>query len=128
MSEGVKGLNSTVIAVICISGFLYTVGFDASVFVNLALLILILACGFSYLFRGKTVKQFWLLLIALVVGPPLISSFLDHLFPDHVPYMPSSVGSLWLLLIAMIVVSILYVRHRWTRDVSAEKRMTNERQ
>src|SRR5688572_17714257 len=98
MSEGVKELSRTVIAVICISGFLTALGFDARIFVNLALLILILACGLSYLFRGRPVKKFWLLLIALVVGPPLISSFLHHLFQDHLRYKPISVGSLWLLL------------------------------
>lgn len=121
-------LVRAVIIIVCVAGLFNVLGIDSSILLSYALFVLILSCAFHYIFKGSSLNHFWLLVIILLIGPCLITVLLSRFLAS---LSQSSFGSnLWLLLlvIALMVLSALYVRHRWSTKTTAEMRATHERQ
>src|SRR5258708_7712173 len=112
--KGSLQVNRIVIALVCLTGFLFALGINASVFVNVALIILMVGCGLSYIFKGKPLNDFWLLLLALVIGPRVIAAILAALLGNSHFNLKSIMENVWLglFLLAAMLISFFYVRHR----------------
>ena len=128
-------MQPKIIGLIVILGCLLALGIDTSYLALLAILILLLACSFSLLWRGKWLPQFGGSLIGLWVGPCLVAILIRILlarlhFPHLAPFSFSWAGLLSLgfgLLLAALI-SYLVVKRRLRFLQQGPLPVTNERQ
>lgn len=125
-------MSRTVIFIVCFTGILMALRLAATWLTSLAILTLLLLSGFSLMFRGKLPRDLVPMLIALILGPCIVTVILRALLAELTANWPGALSGMPLLLVMIVLMtaSFLYVRGRIVRarKTREPQGQTSERQ